>query len=127
MESLIIKGSSGVYYTPGVDFQADTGKCSLSGESYLEETWDFYDQLLNWLRSYMETVKGPIYFEFRLTYFNTSSSKCILEIVKLLKKYQDEGGEVELLWYYPEGDDDILEEAEDFEEFVGIPVKTIAY
>lgn len=127
MENLLIKGSSGVYYTPSVDFEASTGKCILSGKSYLEETWDFYDQLLNWLRSYMDEVKGSLHFEFHLTYFNTSSSKCILEIVKLLKKYQDEGGQVELLWYYPEGDDDILEEAEDFEEFVGIAVKTIAY
>jgi len=94
MEDLHITGSSDVYFVPSVHFSASTGKCEIGGESYLEETVEFYTPLLDWLRQYMEEVKGPIIFDFKLTYFNTSSSRCILDILYLLKEYEEEGGSV---------------------------------
>ena len=42
MENLYIQGSKGVYFVPTVNFNAETGICELSGESYLEETYSRY-------------------------------------------------------------------------------------
>lgn len=125
LENLEIQGKEGVFFVPKVYFDASAGKCLMEGESFLENTWEFYEQLLNWLRSYTET-KRPIIFDFKMSYFNTSSSKGILEMLLLLKEYQDQGNDVQVNWYYQEKDVDILEEAQDFIEDTQLDMKLIA-
>lgn len=113
LENLEIEGKSSTFFIPTVSFNAQTGYCKIEGESYLENTWEFYDKLTNWLKAYAEQKK-PITFNFKLTYFNTSSSKGILDILFFLKEYEAEGNPVTVNWYYPEDDEDNLAEAEDF-------------
>lgn len=124
LETLEIQGEKDTYYTPHVFFDAATGRCLLEGESFLENTWEFYERLCNWLKEYTKTQR-PIVFDFKMIYFNTSSSKSILELLLFLKKYEEEGGNVQVNWYYPEDDDDILEEAEDFIEDTQLDIKII--
>ena len=126
LDNLEIKGEKGTYFVPHVKFDAETGVCILEGESYLEDTWDFYKRLVDWLRSYAESGRS-IKFNFKLTYFNTSSSKGILEVLEFLKEYEDMGGVLELMWYYPKDDEDILEEAEDFIEDTQLKMELIPY
>jgi len=126
IQNLEIEGQKGTFFVPHVKFDADTGYCLLEGESYLEDTWTFYDSLLQWLKSYTEDKK-PVNLDLKLTYFNTSSSKGILDILKFLKQYETNGGEVTVKWYYPEDDDDNYEEAEDFREDTGLDLEIIAY
>ena len=126
MESLEIEGIKSTYFTPHVSLNAQTGECFIKGESYLEDTWDFYRPILTWIKEYATTEK-PLNFTFNLTYYNTSSSKCFLDIVKLLKEYQDKGGNTVVNWYYPEDDEDIMEEAEDYKQFVGININIFPY
>jgi hypothetical protein len=114
MENLIIKGASDTFFTPNVNFDAVSGKCVLSGESYLENTVEFYKTLLEWLKSYMQTQKA-LQFHFSLSYYNTSSNKALLQVMNLLKSYEKQGGKVDAYWYYNEDDDDMREEAEDYE------------
>ncbi|WKN45589.1 DUF1987 domain-containing protein [Tunicatimonas pelagia] len=124
LDVLEIKGEKDTFYTPHVYFDPHKGYCLLEGESYLENTWEFYEHLCSWLREYTKTQK-PLTFDFKMIYFNTSSSKGILEIMLLLKDYEDRGGEVKINWYYPEEDDDILEEAEDFIEDTQLDIELI--
>ncbi len=114
MENLKIEGSHGAFFVPFVDFNSNSGRCELSGESYLENTSEFYDKLLEWLENYMENIRKPIYFNIKLTYFNTSSSRAILDILNLLKAYEDDGGQIRVNWYYEEDDLDMEEEIEDY-------------
>ena len=114
MENLQIKGSHDVYFVPSVNFDASKGRCEFSGESYLEETVDFYAPLLEWLDDYISGVDKPLYFDFKLTYFNTSSSRSILDILNILKEYEESGGKVVVNWFYDEDDTDMEEEVEDF-------------
>ncbi len=125
MENLEIKGIHGDYEVPTVIFNVETGICELQGESYLEKTAEFYDQLLAWLDEYIAVVNKPITFNFRLTYFNTSSSKRILYILLKLKEYEDNGGEVATNWYYDEDDTDMEEEVEDFRIISNLEINAI--
>jgi hypothetical protein len=114
MENLKIQGSHDVFFVPSVDFNAETGICELSGESYLEETIDFYIPLLQWLQDYIDYINKPVIFNIKLTYFNTSSSRCLLDILNLLKEYEEQGGQVIVNWYYDADDSDMEEEIEDY-------------
>lgn len=127
MENLLIEGSTGEYFVPSVNFDAPSGKCVISGESYLEDSVAFYEPLLKWLERYMQEINKPIDFEFKLTYFNTSSSKRILDIFRLLKDYEKNGGLVKVNWYYEDDDTDILEEIEDFMIISKLHINVIPY
>ncbi|MDX2305854.1 MAG: DUF1987 domain-containing protein [Microscillaceae bacterium] len=122
MENLEIKGESGVYFIPEVKLNASTGICEISGESYLEDTDEFYNNIINWLENYIREVNRSITFNFKLTYFNTSSSRSILNVLRVLKKYEDNGGAVTVNWYYPEDDESIAEEAEDYMKDTGLEI-----
>ncbi len=113
MENIEIKGEKTEFFIPTVNFNAETGICEIAGESYLEETFEFYQKLIDWLTKYTVEVKEPIIFNCKLTYFNTASSKAILEILRLLKNYQTEGHRTSINWYYHEWDDDMKMEVED--------------
>jgi hypothetical protein len=127
MENLEIDSVKSTYFTPQISLNAASGACSIKGESYLEDTWDFYRPILTWLKQFCEEVKKPIHFTFNLTYYNTSSSKCFLDVVKCLKEYKEQGGEVLIDWFHPEDDDDIREEAEDYRNFLGIDINIVSY
>ena len=125
MENLVLQGSHGEYDVPTVNFNAETGICELAGESYLENTVAFYDQLLNWLDQYIEQVKQPITFNFKLNYFNTSSSKRLLYIMLKLKAYEDAGGKITVNWHYNSEDIEMEEDVEDLSMIARLTVNMI--
>ncbi len=114
MENIKIEGKHGEYFIPTVDFNAETGICEICGESFLEDTREFYTKLNEWLKKYDEITTQKLTFNFKLTYFNTSSSRCILDLLNILKDMADNGKEVEVNWYYQQDDEDMQEEVEDF-------------
>lgn len=123
MENIFIEGSE-IYFTPEVNFNATTGICEIAGESYLEETYAFYDPLYKWLKEYI-TIKQPLTFNIKLRYMNTSSSKCMLVMLKILKNYQDDGGKIVVNWFIDKEDDDMQEEVEDILRETEMPINSI--
>jgi SiaC family regulatory phosphoprotein len=83
--------------------------------------------IVNWLRKFIREFSNPIQITFRLTYFNTPSSKSILEILLVLKDYEKKGGKVHINWYYPDDDLDLLAEAQDFIEDCKLSFNLIPY
>ncbi len=120
MQDLIIEGKRREFFIPSVHFNAHNGHCRLSGESYLEETDFFYAQLKDWIVLYTERVRGPISFEFRLDYFNTTSMRYILDLLIQLRDYEMDGGVVSVQWYYPSWDEELLKDGEDFQLQTGL-------
>ena len=113
MENLHIPITEDEFDKPYINFDAGTGKCEISGESFPEKTEEFYGDLMKWLEQYMTEIKGPIEFIFSLSYFNTSSSKRILHIMILLQEYIEKGGKVVASWNYDPEDLDLEEDIED--------------
>lgn len=127
MEDLIIKGGRGEYFTPTVKLMAETGYCEISGESYLEYTGEFYDRVLDWLRGFTQSSNQVISFHFKLSYFNTSSYKAILNLLKFLKQYQGKGGRIEIFWHFPDDDPDMLREGQDLADGSEIEMQMVSY
>ena len=125
MENLYIPIQEDEYDKPFVHFRANSGECEISGESFPEKTAEFYDRLVAWLKQYTEAVRGPIDFNIRLSYFNTSSSKRILEILILLQKYAASGGKVACRWYYDPEDLDMEEDIEDLKIISKLPLEMV--
>lgn len=127
MDDLVIKGEKKTYFTPDVNFSASTGICEILGESYQEETFEFFNRLIAWIDEFIMKVKKPITMNFKLTYFNTSSARAIQEMIILLKKYQEQGGQVTINWYYQDEEDSTYEEAEDMQTQTKIQFNMIRF
>ena len=110
MDDLVIPIVQDEYDKPFVNFQVQTGKCELSGESFPSKAAEYYDILMSWIDQYIKEVNGPIYFDFKLTYFNTSSSKRLLHLMMRLREYAEEGGQVKARWIYHPDDIDLEED-----------------
>ena len=121
MENLEIVVKPGSHFKPSVSLNAETGLCEIAGESYLEEATLFYKPIYDWLQEYIKTNKS-ILFNFRLSYVNTSSSKHVLFILRLLKDYEESGGDVVANWYIEPGDTDTEEDVEDYTIISGLKI-----
>lgn len=126
MENLNININPDLVYYPVVEFDYQSGICEISGESYMEETFKFYEPIINWLKEYC-TGSKPITLNIKLTYFNTSSSRFILEILDTLKHHQNKGVTVQINWYYKMDDPDILTEINDFMEETGTFINILPF
>lgn len=123
MENITLTSSPTTPYFPEVMFDADKGVCEISGESYMEETYKFYLPLINWLKDYTKEVKKPVELNIKLIYLNTSSTKCVLDMLEILKDYEEDGGKVKVNWYYDKSDPDMVDEVEDFEAESGVKIE----
>jgi hypothetical protein len=116
--------------TPEVLLDSEQGSITLIGRSIPENSIEFYAPVMEWIEKYSIDAKPQTQFNIHLEYFNTSSSKCILDILKKLRNL-DQAGKTKVLvnWYYDEDDEDMLEAGEDYREIVNlsfnmIPVKS---
>ncbi|HEX3008245.1 MAG TPA: DUF1987 domain-containing protein [Bacteroidales bacterium] len=122
MESLSIEGTA---KTPTVKFDAELGVIEIKGRSIPENSIEFYKPLVDWLDKYSKVAKPITKVNVQLEYFNTSSSKCILDVFKKLESIHKTNKEVIINWYYEEDDEDMLEAGEDYESIIRVPFKMI--
>lgn len=125
MENIIINEVKDAPYYPKVHFNAESGICEIGGESYMEETFKFYSPLLDWIKNYFQEAKKPLVLNFSLTYFNTNSSRLILDLFDIVKNNKEQGKQVIVNWFYDPADHDMIDEVEDFEVETGLNINLI--
>ncbi|MCH8316935.1 MAG: DUF1987 domain-containing protein [Bacteroidetes bacterium] len=107
--------------TPAIIFNADSGVLELSGRSLPEDAAEFYQTALDWLDSYSEKPNAKTNIIFKLEYFNTSSSKLILDLLTKLEDLHNNGTQAMVVWYSHSDDEDMQEAGEEFAELIEIP------
>ncbi len=115
----------GTAKTPTVKFDSDSGEMHIKGRSIPENSIDFYKPLIDWLESYSLTPNDKTVLNMQLEYFNTSSSKCILDVFKKLELIKKSGKVVQIQWHYEEDDEDMLEAGEDYEAIIDIDFEMV--
>ena len=68
--------------SPTVDFDYTTHTLEINGESYPENTAEFYDPVLSWLEEYLEDIEDDaVIVNLDIPYFNSSSSKVLMDLM----------------------------------------------
>jgi hypothetical protein len=124
MDTIKIAGTED---TPNVILDVDNDIMEISGRSLPEDVSSFYDPLLNWLDEYAQSPKAKTIFNFKLVYFNTASSKLILDILMKLEEIHEAGNEVVVKWFFPEDDEDMEEAGEEYADIVDVPFEQVSY
>ena len=81
--------------------------------------------MIDSLDAYSQNPVDKTEVEIVLEYFNTSSSKCILDVFKKLEKINSSNNGVIINWHYEEDDEDMLEAGEDYQAIINIPFKMV--
>ena len=122
MESIFIEGSTD---TPHINLNKDTNQFIIKGSSMPEDVKEFYTPIMNWFDAYFESPNKSTSFVFEMVYFNTASSKMILDILYKIKDGMDEGHKIDVTWKYFEDDEEMMEAGEDFAEIVEMPIELV--
>jgi hypothetical protein len=122
METITIEGTP---KTPTINFDMEKGLLEIKGRSIPENSIEFYKPLVDWLEKYSSKPKAQTNVNIQLEYFNTSSSKCILDVFKKLEAIHKSGSEIVINWYYETDDEDMLEAGEDYQAIINVPFKMI--
>jgi hypothetical protein len=132
MEPLYIEPTE---FTPKVSFDPESSIFEISGFSRPENVIGFYRPILKWLEEYNEKVlsqnikfeKSLLTINMKMTYFNSASSKFLLDVLLEFMKFHSKGNKVEINWYYEDGDDEILESGEEIADMLGYTFNFIPY
>jgi hypothetical protein len=111
--------------SPQVRTDPDAGLISLAGESYPENSFEFYRPLGAWVAAFLARDGRPLTLEVRLTYLNTSSIKCLIDLLDELEDAHRSGRSVALNWFYDLEDDRAMELAEEFKEDLTMPFNIV--
>jgi len=124
MNKIYIDGSQD---TPSIVLDKEIEKLEISGKSFPADVSAFYKPVISWLDEYSESPLKDTVFVLKMDYFNTASSKVLLDILYKLEDLSNEGNNVKIVWYYPDDDEDMKETGEEYDEIVDVNFELIEY
>jgi len=110
--------------TPKVILDADKGIFELAQMSLPEDAVDFYSPILAWFAEYSKNPNPTTVFDMKLEYFNTASSKQLIQILLLLQGLTDRS-KIVINWYYKEIDEDMQGLGEEYSQIINLPFNLI--
>ena len=113
--------------SPEVILDMENRIFSFSGKSLPEDVSDFYGPVIEWVEEYSKTPLDKTVLDIKLQYFNTASSKLILDIFMLLEEIQEKGNEVLINWHYPEYDEEMKDAGLEYSEMVDLNFELVEY
>ena len=122
MDPIYIEGTS---RTPFVSL-IPTGIFKIRGRSIHENPSKFFDPIVEWIKLYLTIRQGKIIFDIELEYFNSGSTRYILEILRLLRENSEENSLI-VNWYFEDGDDDLLERGQYYESILNLRFNFIEF
>ena len=124
MEALKIEPSDD---SPEVILDQQGNRFEITGKSLPEDVVDFYQPVLDWLGEYRANPNPRTEFSFKLIYFNTASSKLILDILMIFEEMVEENHDILVKWLSLKSDEDMQEAGREYEEMIDVPFEHVTY
>lgn len=106
--------------TPLISFAEDSSTLRIVGESYPENSFDFYAPVVAWLKLALAELK-KLEVDFSVTYMNSSSTKCTLDLLDIMEEAFSKGVQTSIIWRYDSENPRSYMLAEEFREEVTFP------
>ena len=88
---------------------------SIIGRSFMSNAYDFYKKIIAYISDLEIT---DLNVNICIDYFNTSSSKCILELFRVLEKKGEKGANIKITWGFSPKYYEMLEAGEDYRDLL---------
>jgi hypothetical protein len=113
--------------SPEVVLDKTTNEFKFIGKSLPEDVKEFYNPIIDWIEKYAEVPNDETVVEFNMEYFNSASSKQILDILERFARINDKGKKVAVKWHFMVDDEDMEDAGESYADIVNIPFELISY
>ncbi len=124
MDALNIKGTA---ETPNIILDSGANVFEITGKSLPEDVKEFYNPVLRWMKAYSEAPNPKTTIKIKMEYFNTASSKMLLELFEIIEEMYKAGNDVEVEWHYMEDDEDMHDAGNDYADMLEVPFKMLNY
>lgn len=118
MNELNVQGTQS---TPTITGDWQAGVLRMSGDSYPENSFEFFSEVIAWVERFLAGEDRPLRLELRLVYMNTSSVKAMLDIFDMLEAAHAKGRQVTVDWYYDPRNERVVDLADEFKEDCTFP------
>ena len=112
--------------SPWVRFDPESGLLEIGGESYPENSKEFYAPLIAWIDEFLEASNTPVTLRLTLTYMNTSSTKYMIDILDKLEEAHDAGRPVAVEWHCDGENGRALDTIEELKEDFEMPFEVMS-
>lgn len=123
MKSLEIQSTAD---TPKVILDKNKNYFEISGLSLPEDAIEFYKPIMMWLEEYANAPNPDTIFDLKLEYFNTASSKQIIQLLLFMEKLNAKTN-VKIRWHYKDIDEDMHDLGEEYSEIIKVDFDLIEY
>lgn len=110
MPSFILEATA---RTPQVTLDPEAGTLLLLGESYPEDVPSFYAEIHDELEAFFTNTDSALHIDIKLTYFNSSSARALMELLDMLDEKAGNGKNIAVTWHCDPDDDITREFAQD--------------
>lgn len=110
-----------------ITLDKDMGRFEFYGKSLPENPNEFFEPVLAWFREYVKEPNKETILVFKMEYFNTASSKRLLDVLSICYEIHKKKQSIIVNWYYRFNDEDMKETGESFSEIVHLPFKFLTY
>lgn len=94
--------------TLGVEFSE--GNLLFHGRSIVNDAKSFFDPIVTWVKKYSKEPASVTTVTFKIEYIDSASTKCIMQLLKIIEGIQRKKGlAVIIYWYYDTDDIEMLE------------------
>lgn len=104
--------------TPEVSFDEKHELLAIRGRSLPEDAWSFYRPILDWAKSFNMNGSKKLTIELHLEYFNSSSSRYLLEFLSTLEKKAKD--RISVIWITESDDEVMMEKGAEFDDLLEI-------
>ena len=78
---------------------------------------NFFSPLIEWIENYLGTNPELLELDLKLEYFNTASSRQIIEIITILTENQNDV-KTQFNWFYRDFDEDMLHIGKEYSNLI---------
>ncbi len=97
------------------------------GRSLPENTVKFFEPVIQWLVEYIKDPADETVVNMNFVYFNTSSAKLLLEVLRQFDNLHKSGNKVKIVWHYMVEDYDIQEAGEEYSTMITVPFEYVEH
>ncbi len=120
MESLFIEQTES---SPKVEFDLANQTYKIIGRSFPEDPAMLFEPILRFIERVFPTINHPVNLIIETEYFNSSSSRYMLIILRKLADLYAAGKQIKIVWQYD--DEELCADGELYQNLVKIPFEFV--
>jgi ERCC4-type nuclease len=124
MIDLVIKETD---TTPEVIMSSEKSLLSIKGNSYPENPNDFYHPILISKKEFLRTALQNIIIDINLNYFNTSSNKFIINLLRDFVSEKPADKKISINWHFDIEDSDMEQRGSELSSIINHPFNLISF